>query len=742
MKQHTLTITGMSCASCVSKVEKSLQKVEGVKEANVNLATNRAKVVLEQEDSASVDELKQAVENAGYGVEQEEEDEGRQGEEKSTPKQSSREKEARAWLYRFIFGIVLASPAMVLSFMPLEGLPKGWILFAMVTPVQVFVGWKFYQGAWRGLKHGQLNMDTLIAMGSTIAWGFSTVNVLRGQGQLYFDSAAWILTLIALGKWLEANARKAAGSAIQELLKIQPQTCTIEESGVEKQVPLKEVKSGQTIVVRPGESIPVDGKITQGFTAIDESMMTGEPVPAEKGPGDEVMGGTLNQQGFIKYEATRVGKDTALQKIVQTVEEAQSSKAEVQRLADIVSSYFVIGIILVAVLTFIGWYTLGGGGGEERLTRALINSVAVLIVACPCALGLATPAAIMVGTGIGAKQGVLIKDAQALEQAGDLDTLVFDKTGTLTTGRLSVTDIQVTGEGLEQENLLWLIASVENPSEHPIAKAIVEFARDNGVDPGEVTDFSAEKGLGVTAKWNDQQVVVGSPNFLDSHGLDTSGFRKAYEKVLETGKTVVFAAVEDQIVGFIALADKLSEHSREAVSQLKEMGLEIVMLTGDNKKTAEKVGEDLGVERTIAEVLPADKANEIENLRKEGHTVAMVGDGINDAPALAQADIGIAIGTGADVAVEAADMALIGDDPLGVVRAIKISRATLRKIMQNLFWAFIYNTVLVPLAALGVIPPMAAAGAMALSSVSVVVNSLLLRWQFPEQKKKDEEKKE
>jgi len=720
MKQEQLHITGMTCASCVAHVEKALRKVPGVRDARVNLATARASVEYDP-GQANHDRLVEAVQDAGYGVEEEAEESGSAS--FAGRAASRRAEEIASWRRRFLVGIILATPAMILSFLSFPG--KGGVLFALATPVQFYVGWKFYQGAWKGLRRLRANMDTLIALGSSVAWLYSTALMFFAGEHYYFDTAAWILTLIALGKWLEARARGGASKAIENLLQLQPPSARVERNGREVEIPLEQVEKGDRVIIRPGERIPVDGTILEGTSTIDESMITGESIPVDKEPGETVIGGTINRQGAFTFEATRVGKETALQQIVRAVEQAQGSKARIQRLADAVSSVFVPAIIAIALLTFLGWYVLGPA--EGALTRSLVNMVAVLIVACPCALGLATPTAIMVGTGLGAEQGILIEDAQALELARKLDTLVFDKTGTLTLGEPVVTDAIPANAQLTGERFLRLVASVENASEHPIAEAIVKYARQQGLEPEPVSAFAAEGGKGVRAHWNGQPVLLGTRAFLESEGVNTASLRERHEALMSEGKTVIAVALDGQPAGLVAVADSLKPHARQALEQLKGLGLQVVMITGDNQRTAEAIARQAGIEEVLAEVLPTEKAAEVERLQKAGRVVAMVGDGINDAPALAQADIGIALGTGTDIAIEAADIVLISGDLSGVVRAVNLSRATLRKIMQNLFWAFFYNVCLVPLAAFGTIPPMAAAAAMAFSSVSVVGNSLLLR---------------
>ncbi len=729
MPQIQLTVRGMSCASCVRHVEKALQGVSGVQEARVNLATSKASVECEAGKVQRAD-LVRAVQNAGYDVEEDSEEADLsppEGQWSTAPPRAIQDEEAAAWKRRFLFGIFPSILIMVLSFTFIPG--KGWILFALATPVQFFVGLKFYQGAWRGLKRLRANMDTLIAMGSSVAWLYSTLGLLWGMEHYYFDASAMILSLIALGKWLEARAKGKAGAAIRALLNLQPAVARVERDGRIEEVPASQVKKGDRVLVRPGERIPVDGEIVEGTSSVDESMITGEPLPVDKGPGDSVVGGTLNQQGAFKFAATRVGKETVLQQIVRIVEQAQSSKAEVQRLADRVSAVFVPAIILIALMTFLAWWW----AGPEQFTRGLINMVAVLGVAGPCALGLATPTAIMVGTGLGAERGILIKDAQALEIAGRIDTIVLDKTGTLTYGRPVVTDVIPAGGGLTRENFLWLAASVESASEHPIARAVRDYAKAQGLEPESISDFKAESGRGLRASWNGRTILAGHLAFLESENASVESIREDYRRLTSEGKTVMAVASDGRAIGLIAVSDEIKPASRAAVNDLRAMGLEVALVTGDNARAAHALAREMGIEKVFAEVLPEDKAAQVATMQAEGKTVAMVGDGINDAPALARANVGIAMGTGTDIAIETSDIALVRGDLEGLAQAIRLSRATLAKIKQNLFWAFFYNVLLVPLAALGAIPPMAAAAAMAFSSVSVVSNSLLLKRSFPKQ---------
>jgi len=599
-------------------------------------------------------------------------------------------------------------------------------------------GRRFFVGAWAALKHGTTDMNTLIAIGTASAWIYSTVATFHPQFftghdmtlHVYYDTAAMITTLILMGRLLEARAKSRTSDAIRKLMGLAAKTARIIRDGTEVDVPVENVVRGDLVVVRPGEKIPVDGVIQEGRSSIDESMLTGESIPVEKQAGDEVIGATINKSGSFTFKATKVGAETALAQIVRLVEEAQGSKAPVQRLADKVASVFVPAVIGAAVATFIIWYFWGP---VPALTYAVLNFVAVLIVACPCSLGLATPTAIMVGTGKGAEMGVLIKDAQSLERAHKITAIVFDKTGTLTRGKPQVTDVIPAGGG-SREELLHVVGSIEKASEHPLAEAVVAYAQSSGIGLDKPDDFEAIAGSGVVARFNGKQALLGNARFLTERGIDVSSLEEESEKLSLEGKTVIYAALEGKPLGAIALADTLKEHSVEAVSMLKDMGLEVIMLTGDNKRTAKAIAEQAGVDRALSEVAPGGKAEEIKRLQEEGHVVAMVGDGINDAPALAQADIGIAIGAGTDVAMEASDVTLVKEDLRSVVSAIKLSRRTMRTIKQNLFWAFVYNSIGIPIAAGILYPafgillkPVFAALAMAFSSVSVVSNSLRLK---------------
>ncbi|MGB8959261.1 MAG: heavy metal translocating P-type ATPase [Candidatus Aminicenantales bacterium] len=726
-----LAVTGMSCAGCAANVEKALKGLEGVREAGVNLATAKATVVIDPGLVSRAD-LVRAIRNAGYGVAVSAEAAG-----------AGADKEYRSLRTSVIWGgalaliIFLGSMRHWFPWMPAL-LKNFFVLWALASPVQFILGLRFYRGAWSALKHGSANMNTLVAVGTSAAYLFSVAATVlpgffRGAGvepQVYFDTSAVIIVLVLFGRLLEARAKGKTSGAIRRLMGLRPRTAHVIDGEAEREVLVEDVRAGDVLIVRPGEKIPVDGVIIEGRTSVDESMITGESLPVDKGPGEEVVGATLNKWGSFRFRAVRVGEDTALARIIRMVEEAQGSKAPIQRLADVIAARFVPAVIAIAVLTFLVWALLGP---SPRLVFALLNFVAVLIIACPCAMGLATPTAIMVGTGRGAEHGILIRSGESLETVQRVDTFVFDKTGTLTNGRPETTDVLPVAGGSRAE-LLSLAASVENGSEHPLGQAVVRRARAEGAAVESAEGFRALEGMGVEGVVGEKRVLVGSLRLAEAEGVDISPFSEGAARLAGEGKTVAFVAIDGRPAGILALADTLKPGAREAIDKLRRSGRRVVMLTGDNALTARALAAEAGIDDVRAEVLPGDKAEVIRKLQAEGRRVAMVGDGINDAPALAQADVGLALGTGTDVAMASADITLISGDLATVASAVELSRRTIRTIRQNLFWAFVYNIVGIPLAAGVLYPffgillnPMIASAAMAMSSVSVVSNSLRLR---------------
>ncbi len=735
-----LPITGMTCANCSMTIERGLGRMDGVVAANVNLASERASVEY-LPGVTSLAAIQQTVRDLGYDVIV-----AGEGESAEDVERAAREAEIRDQTRKFWVGVAFSLPLFLLSMGRDFGLLGmwahqpwvNWLFLALATPVQFYVGWDYYVGGWKSLRAGSANMDVLVAMGSSAAYFYSLAVLLWPGigGHVYFETSAAIITLIKLGKMLEARAKGRTSEAIKKLMGLRPKTARVVRDGAEVDIPIEAVMLGDVVLARPGERLPVDGVVIDGHSAVDESMITGESLPVDKGPGDQVVGGTINKQGLLRFEATRVGAQTALAQIIRLVEEAQGSKAPIQALADRVSGIFVPVVIGIALVTFLAWLILGGVG----FTQAMIYMVAVLVIACPCALGLATPTAIMVGTGKGAEHGILFKNSAALERAHELDTIVLDKTGTITRGTPSVTDVVPAGlmadvsRALDADSLLYLAASAERGSEHPLGEAIARAAVEQGLVLSDPERFEAVTGQGIVATVDGQRVLVGSRRLLQSYDVALDGLMGAVTDLEEQAKTAMLVAVDGQPAGVVAVADTVKEGSAAAIHRLQALGLEVVMITGDNARTAEAIGQEVGVSRVMAEVLPGEKADRVRALQNQGRVVGMVGDGINDAPALAQADVGIAIGTGTDVAIATADVTLMSGDLSGVARAIGLSRATMRTIKQNLFWAFFYNVVLIPLAAGAFYPafglrlhPVIAAGAMAFSSIFVVSNSLRLR---------------
>lgn len=736
IKDYTFKVEGMTCSACANRVERVTQKIEGVELAVVNFATEKLTIKLDA-DVASYGQVKAAVEKAGFQLVSEEDT--IKGEEK-------KHDEASKLLIRFIISLIFAVPLLIISMGHMVGMPLPHLIDPMMNPFNfgivqliltlpvVMAGYKFYQVGIKNLIQLSPNMDSLIAIGTLTAFFYSVFGIYKiTQGDasyamhLYFESAAVILTLITLGKYLEAVSKGKTSQAIKALMGLAPKTATIERNGRELEVPIEEVVVGDLVLVKPGEKLPVDGEVIEGSTAIDESMLTGESIPVEKTVGSVVIGASINKTGFIKYKATKVGRDTALSQIVKLVEDAQGSKAPIAKMADIISAYFVPIVIGLAILSSVAWLLAGETG-----VFALSIFISVLVIACPCALGLATPTAIMVGTGKGAEYGVLIKGGEALETTHKLSTIVFDKTGTITEGKPKVTDIVTTN--LSEEQLLIYAASAEKGSEHPLGEAIVRAAIDRGYQLCELQSFNAIPGHGIEVSIQGKQMLLGNKKLMIEKTIDVSSLSETSDQLAYDGKTPMYMAIDGQLAGIIAVADTVKESSKKAIETLHQMGIKVAMITGDNQKTADAIARQVGIDLVLAEVLPADKANEVKKLQETGVKVGMVGDGINDAPALAQADIGIAIGSGTDVAIESADIVLMKSDLMDVSTAIKLSKATIRNIKENLFWAFAYNVLGIPVA-MGLLHlfggpllnPMIAAAAMSLSSVSVLLNALRLR---------------
>ncbi|KRD91691.1 ATPase P [Bacillus sp. Root147] len=722
-------ITGMTCAACSTRIEKGLNKLEGVTKASVNLALETASVEYSPSQIAPQD-ITQRVEKLGYGA--------KLKSEEKEEEQSYREKELSKQKGKFWFSLILSVPllwAMVshftfTSFIPLPHmLMNPWVQLALATPVQFVVGKQFYVGAFKALRNKSANMDVLVALGTSAAYFYSLYSSLKSLGssahtdQLYYETSAILITLILLGKLFEVNAKGRSSEAIKKMMGLQAKTAVVVRDGAEVEIPVEEVQKGEVIFIKPGEKVPVDGEIIEGQSALDESMLTGESVPVDKSIGDKVIGATLNKNGFLKIKATNVGRETALAQIIKVVEEAQGSKAPIQRLADYISGIFVPIVVGIALLTFFVWYIWIAPG---EFAPALEKLIAVLVIACPCALGLATPTSIMAGSGRAAEFGILFKGGEHLEATHKIDTILLDKTGTVTNGTPELTDVRI-AQGYEENELLQLVASAERLSEHPLAQALVAGIKNKGIEIQDPLSFEAIPGYGVKATVQERELLVGTRKLMNQHKVNIDTALEEMTNLERQGKTAMLVALDGKYAGMLAVADTIKATSKEAVSRLKEMGLEVMMITGDNRQTAQAIAMQAGIEHVIAEVLPEGKAEEVKKLQQQGKKVAMVGDGINDAPALALADIGMAIGTGTDVAMEAADITLMRGDLMSIADAIEMSRKTISNIQQNLFWAMGYNTLGIPIAAVGLLAPWVAGAAMAFSSVSVVLNALRLQ---------------
>jgi len=714
-----LTITGMTCASCAARIEKVIQKQTGIIHAAVNLATETASVTF-YSDLITEKDIINKIKDIGYDAEV------RKDKENNDVKYQELKKMER----KLIISIILSIPLLITMLDHLFGitlpsiLMNPWFQFVLATPVQFVIGWQFYKGAYHVLKTKSANMDVLVVLGTSAAYfyslveGFRTIGNPAYEAHLYFETSAILITLILFGKYLESKAKGKTTEAITKLMQLQAKEARVIRNGEEQLISIDDVVVGDLIIVKPGEKIPVDGVVVKGITSIDESMLTGESIPVEKQKEAEVFGATMNVNGTIEMKATRIGKETTFASIIRAVEDAQGQKAPIQRMADIISSYFVPIVIVIAMITFFIWITFITPGEIEF---ALTASIAVLVIACPCALGLATPTSIMVGTGKGAENGILFKGGEHLERTHEINTIVFDKTGTITKGEPEVTDF------IGDDKTLQLLASAENDSEHPLATAIVNFANEKKISLLTTTEFTAIAGHGLKAKVESDEILVGTRKLMKDHQIQTVEFEEKMETFEREGKTAMLIAVNGKLVGIVAVADTIKPNAKETMQLLHEKGIKLVMLTGDNERTANVIARQVGIDQVIAEVLPEDKANTISELQDAGNKVAMVGDGINDAPALATADIGIAIGSGAEVAIEAADITILGDDLRLVPKAIHLSKATIKNVKQNLFWAFAYNTVGIPIAAVGLLAPWIAGAAMAFSSVSVVLNALRLK---------------
>jgi Cu+-exporting ATPase len=719
-KQLNVIVTGMDCAACASNITRGLQQLSGTKEASVNFATSKATIIFDDKKLGEQD-ITDKIKKLGYGVTLDEK------EHQKAKEQDLENLKRKLWV-----STCLAVPAfiigMALMWFGIETPFKDVILLVLATPIQFVIGWQFYRGAWMSLKNKSATMDTLIALGTSAAYLYSVYAILSLPGQpQYFEVSAILITLVLLGKFLEARATGKASDAIARLLKLQPKTAIVIRNGKERTIAVDQVVEGDVILVKPGQKVPVDGKVASGNSSVDESMITGESIPVEKSKGDKVTGGTMNVHGSFTFKATRVGANTTLAGIIRLIEQAQGAKAPIQRFADTVSGYFVPVVVALAIATFIIWIIAGAG-----LQAGILAAVAVLVIACPCALGLATPTAIMVSTGIGASKGILIKGGDVLERAGSVNHIIFDKTGTITEGRPKLTDV-ISLSGIDENSLLRIAATIERGSEHPLADAIVQGAKDRKIATGKAATMKAVPGKGITATISRKQYSLGNEALMKTVRVATKSSAQNVEKLENEGKTVMFVAQGRKLLGFVAVADTIRPTAKDAIKMLNEMGVESYLITGDNERTAKAIAKEAGIGNVFAKVLPEKKAEHVKKLQRKG-IVAMVGDGINDSPALAQADVGIAMGSGTDVALESGSIVLMKNDPADAARAIKLSRLTMKKIKQNMFWALFYNVMGIPIAAGALYPftgwllsPIIAGGAMALSSVSVVSNSLLLK---------------
>ena len=712
MQTVKIDITGMSCEACAARITKLLNKLP-IEEAVINSITNSG-VVRFKNGLVTEEEIIKQVEKAGYGATVVKDEDNVINRD---------DKELKGLKRDLIISLIFTIPLFSAMFFHMAGvhtiLSNGWVQLALAIPVQFYIGRRFYKGAFNSIRGGGANMDVLIVMGTSAAFFFSLYHTIIGSSELYYESSAVIITLILLGKYFEKRAKTRTTDAINKLMELQAKTAVVERNGEVIEIPIEEVVVGDIIDVRPGEKVAVDGKIIFGETSIDEAMVTGESIPSEKTVGDEVIGGTINKNGFIKFEATKVGKDTMLSQIVKLVEQAQEHKAPVQRLADKIAGIFVPSVIVIAIITFVlTWFV------KKSIDPAIMHAVAVLVIACPCSLGLATPTAIMVGTGRGANLGILIKSGEYLERACKIDSVVFDKTGTLTEGKPVVKSVENYSD-INEDEMLKIFSSLENASQHPLGEAVVNYCKEKGIETVEVSNFNSLTGMGVSGTINEAKYFIGNKKLMDEKNISYS--LEDIEMLQEKGETPLMLFDEKKLLGIISVADEVKESSKGAIEKLHEMGIEIYMITGDSKRAANAIGKNLGIEGVFAEVLPQDKSDKIKEIKSDGKVVAMVGDGINDAPALAEADIGFAIGTGTDVAIEASDITIINGDIYSVVKAIELSKRTMRTIKQNLFWAFFYNVIGIPIAALGFLNPMIAGAAMAFSSVSVVTNSLRLK---------------